>query len=46
MYAIRSYYAEDVMEVLKHYESKFAKEGIGYLITRNYGTRANEAVIV
>ena len=36
--------AEDVVEVLKEYEAKFAKEGIGYLITRNYGERANEAV--
>lgn len=36
--------AEDVIEVLKEHEAEFAKEGIGYLITRNYGERANEAV--
>ena len=36
--------AEDVIEVLKEHQKEFAKEGIGYLITRNYGERANEAV--
>ncbi|BAF71514.1 efflux RND transporter permease subunit [Sulfurovum sp. NBC37-1] len=36
--------AEDVLEVLKEHEKEFAKEGIGYIITRNYGERANEAV--
>lgn len=36
--------AEDVMEILKSYEARFEREGIGYLVTRNYGTRANEAV--
>ena len=36
--------AEDVVEILKEYDDKFAKEGVGYLITRNYGERANEAV--
>ena len=36
--------AEDVSEILKEYNNEFAKEGIGYLITRNYGERANEAV--
>ena len=36
--------SEDVVEVLKEYEDEFAKEGIGYLITRDYGERANEAV--
>ena len=36
--------AEDVLEVLKEYEAEFNKEGIGYLVTRNYGERANEAV--
>ncbi len=36
--------AEDVMEVLKEYEYKFEEAGVGYLITRNYGERANEAV--
>ena len=36
--------AEDVLEVLQSYENEFEKLGIGYLITRNYGVRANEAV--
>ncbi|MDD3591695.1 MAG: efflux RND transporter permease subunit [Sulfurovum sp.] len=36
--------ADDVMDVLKSYEARFEKEGMGYLVTRNYGTRANEAV--
>jgi multidrug efflux pump subunit AcrB len=36
--------AEDVLEVLQSYEHEFEKSGIGYLITRNYGVRANEAV--
>ncbi|MDM5264644.1 efflux RND transporter permease subunit [Sulfurovum sp. XTW-4] len=36
--------AEDVLDVLKEYEAEFEKLGIGYLITRNYGVRANEAV--
>ena len=36
--------AEDVMEVLEKYEHIFEKEGIGYLVTRDYGERANGAV--
>ncbi len=36
--------AEDITEILKEYHDEFEKEGIGYLITRNYGERANEAV--
>jgi len=36
--------AEDVLDVLKAHEAEFEKEGIGYLVTRNYGDRANEAV--
>ena len=36
--------AEAVKDVLKEYEDEFAKEQIGYLLTRNYGERANEAV--
>jgi len=36
--------AEDVLEVLKGFEKELDQLGIGYLITRNYGTRANEAV--
>jgi multidrug efflux pump subunit AcrB len=30
--------------VLKEHDAEFQKEGVGYLITRNYGERANEAV--
>ncbi len=36
--------AKDVLKLLKTYEPMLAKEGIGYLVTRNYGHRANEAV--
>jgi len=36
--------AKDVEEVLKEHEEEFEKEGIGYIITRDYGERANEAV--
>lgn len=36
--------AEDVMKILKQYEKEFSDAGIGYIVTRNYGTRANEAV--
>ncbi len=36
--------AEDVLEILQEHQSEFEKEGIGYLITRNYGERADEAV--
>ena len=36
--------AEDVVEILKEHDEEFAKEGVGYLVTRNYGERANEAV--
>lgn len=36
--------AEEVLEVLESYQERFNDLGIGYLITRNYGERANEAV--
>ena len=36
--------AEDVLDVLKEYQDRFEKEGVSYLITRNYGVRADEAV--
>jgi len=36
--------AEDVLELLQSYNDEFEKLGIGYLVTRNYGVRANEAV--
>ncbi|HEY9189840.1 MAG TPA: efflux RND transporter permease subunit [Sulfurovum sp.] len=36
--------AEDVTEILQSYQRTFDKLGIGYVVTRNYGERANEAV--
>jgi len=36
--------SKDVEEVLHEYEAEFTKEGVGYLVTRDYGERANEAV--
>jgi len=36
--------AEDVIEMLKEYKEEFHEVGIDYIITRNYGERANEAV--
>ncbi len=36
--------AEDVLEMLKSHDKEFEKAGVGYLVTRNYGDRANEAV--
>ncbi|ACZ11655.1 efflux RND transporter permease subunit [Sulfurospirillum deleyianum] len=36
--------AEDVLARLEAYKSEFDQEGIGYIVTRNYGERANEAV--
>ena len=36
--------AEDVMKVLHGFDNELHKVGIGYLTTRNYGHRANEAV--
>ncbi len=36
--------AEDVLEVLKENDAQLTEAGIGYLVTRNYGERANEAV--
>ena len=36
--------AEGVLEELKKYEEELAKDGIGYVVTRNYGVRADEAV--
>ena len=36
--------AEDVINYLKTRKDDLAKLGIGYIITRNYGVRANEAV--
>ena len=36
--------AEDVLKKLKEYKPKLQKLGIGYIVTRNYGVRANEAV--
>jgi len=36
--------SQDIDELLKENHEKFQKMGIGYIITRNYGDRANEAV--
>ncbi len=36
--------ADDVLKLLKQYDARLNKEGIGYLVTRNYGVRADEAV--
>ena len=36
--------ADAVKEELEKYKDEFAKDGIGYIITRNDGERANEAV--
>ncbi len=36
--------ANDVEKLLKEYRAKLSKEGIGYIITRDYGKRANDAV--
>ena len=36
--------ADEVKEELEHYKLEMAKHGIGYVITRNDGERANEAV--
>lgn len=36
--------ADDVSKLLHKYKQELTKLGIGYTITRNYGTRANEAV--
>jgi len=36
--------AEDAIEMLKSSKEELRKQGVGFIITRNYGTRANEAV--
>ncbi len=36
--------AEKALDMLKEYDKKLDKMGLGYIITRNYGHRANEAV--
>ncbi len=36
--------SEDVVKVLKSHDKEFDRIGMGYIITRNYGERANEAV--
>jgi multidrug efflux pump subunit AcrB len=36
--------ADDVLELIKEHEAEFAEKGIGYIVTRNYGERANDAV--
>jgi multidrug efflux pump subunit AcrB len=36
--------AEEILQTLQENEERLSKHGIGYIITRNYGERANEAV--
>jgi len=36
--------AEDVLDVMKEYKDKLKKYGFGYIVTRDYGKRANDAV--
>lgn len=36
--------AEGVVELIQEHKEAFAKAGLGYIITRNYGERANDAV--
>ena len=36
--------ADKVLDMLKEYEPELQKNGLGYIITRNYGVRADEAV--
>jgi multidrug efflux pump subunit AcrB len=36
--------AEDVLKVLEEYKEQLNKAGFGYVITRNYGKRADDAV--
>ena len=36
--------SDDVVNVLKSHDKEFDRIGMGYIITRNYGERANEAV--
>jgi multidrug efflux pump subunit AcrB len=36
--------SEAIMDLLKEHKDEFEKLGVGYLVTRNYGERANEAV--
>jgi multidrug efflux pump subunit AcrB len=36
--------AKDVEKLLEEYKDKFEKDNIGFIVTRDYGERANEAV--
>jgi len=36
--------AEDVLKILDELKSELKNDGIGFVVTRNYGTRANDAV--
>jgi multidrug efflux pump subunit AcrB len=36
--------AEEILQTLQENEATLSKHGIGYIVTRNYGERANEAV--
>ncbi|WP_457603335.1 efflux RND transporter permease subunit [Nitratifractor sp.] len=36
--------ANDVLKVMEEYRKQLHKQGFGYIVTRNYGKRANDAV--
>ncbi len=36
--------ADDVLKIMGELKEELTQDGIGFLVTRNYGTRANEAV--
>ncbi len=36
--------ANDVLKLMEEYKDQFHKHGFGYVVTRNYGKRANDAV--
>ncbi len=36
--------ANDVLKLMQEYKDEFRKNGFGYIVTRNYGKRANDAV--
>lgn len=36
--------AEEVLDTLKGFDAQLQEDGIAYIVTRNYGTRANKAV--
>jgi len=36
--------AEDILEIMDEIKEELNKEGVGFIVTRNYGTRADKAV--